>query len=149
MGSRSGCAHTASRASIPTAEVSRSHSAAASRILRGRNSSPSRVAKVCSAGPPVARRRRIISLNATVAGIRSASAAETTVATQPSMRASMVSSRSSAAVCSAVALGSNMPPSRLAWESSSSIFDGSASEAGSNPAASCSMPLMSTFMPRA
>ncbi|KLL93183.1 hypothetical protein NJ76_32150, partial [Rhodococcus sp. IITR03] len=38
-----------------------SHSAAASRTFRGRSSRPTSVAKVCSAGPPVARRRRRVS----------------------------------------------------------------------------------------
>ena len=143
-GSRSGCCHTPSRASTPAAWVSRSHSTAASRSLRGRSSRPTSVANVCSAGPPVARRRRRVSLSAEVPGIRSPSASVTTVCTQPSINASSVSSRSRAAVCSGVAFGSKMP-----WFSSCSISDGSVSEAGLNPRAKSSIPLMSIFMPLA
>jgi hypothetical protein len=46
-----------SRAPTPCFSLTLHHSAAASRRRRGRSSSPTRVAKVCSAGPPVARRR--------------------------------------------------------------------------------------------
>ena len=60
-GSRSGWSHTASRPSVPRAAASSSQSAAASRSRRGRSSRPTRVANVCSAGPPVARRRRTVS----------------------------------------------------------------------------------------
>ena len=76
--------------------------------------------------------------------MRSPSAAVTTVCTQPSTNASIVSRRSSAAVCSGVAFGSNTP-----WLSSCSMAPGSASDAGLNPCANSSMPLMSIFMPLA
>mgnify|MGYP002137610517 CR=1 FL=1 len=62
----------------------------------------------------------------------------------PSISASIVSSRSRAAVCSGVAFGSNTP-----WVSNCSIAAGSASDAGLNPCASSSIPLMSIFMPLA
>ena len=43
---------------MPRCSVSAAHSAVASRSRRGRNSSPTSAANVCSAGPPAARRRR-------------------------------------------------------------------------------------------
>ena len=49
---------------MPRASASEAHSRAASRSRRGRSSRPTRVAKVCSAGPPVARRRRSVSRSA-------------------------------------------------------------------------------------
>ena len=52
MGSRSGCIHTPSRASVPWRVRSEPHSVEASRSRRGRSSRPTREAKVCSAGPP-------------------------------------------------------------------------------------------------
>ena len=61
VGSRSGCIHTPSRASVPCRVRSEPHSVEASRSRRGRSSRPTRVAKVCSAGPPAARRRRTAS----------------------------------------------------------------------------------------
>ena len=50
-GIRSGCAHSASRPSIPRCSPSSRHSSAALRSCRGRSSSPTIVANVCSAGP--------------------------------------------------------------------------------------------------
>ena len=58
VGSRSGWVHTRRGRDTPCFSVTPHHSAAASRSRRGRSSSPTRVANVCSAGPPVARRRR-------------------------------------------------------------------------------------------
>ena len=71
VGSRSGCIQTASRASMPWRERSEPHSVEASRSRRGRSSRPTRAAKVCSAGPPAARRRRTASCSLAAAGIRS------------------------------------------------------------------------------
>ncbi len=70
------------------ASVSWRQIGAASRSLRGRSSSPTRVAKVRSAGPPVARRRLIASASALACGSRLLRPSSTTVATQPSTRAS-------------------------------------------------------------
>ena len=114
--------------------------------MRGRSSSPISVAKVCSAGPPEARRRRIVSVSAPVPGIRSPSALLTTCSTQPSISASKVSSRVSAACCSGVVLGSNDADELI----NSSSFDGLANNSvGSRSVVSCSMPLKSMLMPRA
>ncbi len=56
-----GCIQTPSRASVPWRVRSEPHRVEASRSRRGRSSSPTREAKVCSAGPPAARRRRTAS----------------------------------------------------------------------------------------
>ena len=71
VGSRSGCAQTRV-AAVDAAGVAsaRPTGAAASRSRRGRSSSPTSVANVCSAGPPVARRRRSVSRSAAGAGQR-------------------------------------------------------------------------------
>ena len=94
VGIRSGWDQTESRPSIPRASRSAAHKLAASRIRRGRNSRPTSVANVSSAGPPVARARRTASAKAGAEGIRSAVACVTTSSTQPSTRASIVSNRS-------------------------------------------------------
>ena len=88
---------------------------AASRSRRGRSSRPTRVAKVCSAGPPEARRRRIVSASAECPGSRSLAASATTVSTQPSTSASSVSSRRSAICCSGVSSGSSTPLPSSCW----------------------------------
>ena len=102
--------------SIPRACVTPAHSAAASRSIRGRSSRPTRAAKVRSDGPPEARRRRIASASAAPCTSRESAAADTTVATQPSTRASAVSRRASAAFCCGVSSGRNSvsPLQRLA-----------------------------------
>ena len=61
VGSRSGWPQSASRPATPRCSVSAAHSAVASRSRRGRSSRPTSAAKVCSAGPPAARRRRKVS----------------------------------------------------------------------------------------
>ena len=69
VGNRSGWLQTASRPSAPRASRTAAHRFAASRIRRGRSSRPTSVAKVASAGPPVARVRRTVSASAAAAGI--------------------------------------------------------------------------------
>ena len=88
--------------STPRCSVSSRHSSDAARSRRGRSSSPTTVANVCSAGPPEARRRRSVSRSASAPGSRSPTASATTASTQPSTSASSVSSRASAAFCSGV-----------------------------------------------
>ena len=61
VGSRWGLIQTPSRASAPCRVRSEPHSVEASRSRRGRSSRPTSDAKVCSAGPPEARRRRTAS----------------------------------------------------------------------------------------
>src|SRR5699024_2655193 len=131
-----------SRVATPCCSPTRLHSVAASRIRRGRSSSPTSVAKVCSAGPPVARRRRSVSRSASAPGNRSATASATTTSTQPSTSASSVSSRVSAACCCGVVCGCNSPEDDIA----SSMLAGLL---GSIWLANCSMADMSTVMPRA
>ena len=89
-------------------------SRAASRSRRGRSSRPTRVANVCSAGPPVARRRRTASRRDSAPAI-CVDARVTTMSTHPSTRASSVSSRASAAACAGVSSGSKTPDSRACW----------------------------------
>ena len=84
--------------------ASSAQSRAASRSRRGRSSSPTRVANVCSAGPPVARRRRTASRSESAPGICVA-ARVTTMSTQPSTRASSVSRRARAAALGGGVLG--------------------------------------------
>ena len=112
VGSRSGCVHTPSRASAPWRVRSEPHSVEASRSRRGRSSSPTSDAKVCSAGPPAARRRRTASWSLAAAGIRSAVAWPTTSSTQPSTSARVTSSRDSAACWAGVCWRSKSPPSK-------------------------------------
>ena len=100
-GIRSGCAHRASRPAVPRCSPSRRHSSAALRSCRGRSSSPTIVANVCSAGPPEARRRRNVSRSAAAPGNRSPTASATTASTQPSINAS-TSPPPSAAPCAGV-----------------------------------------------
>ena len=121
MGSRSGCSHTVSRASMPWRERSDPHNVEASRSRRGRSSSPTSAAKVSSAGPPAARRRRTASCILAAAGIRSAVAWPTTSSTQPSTSASVVSRRVSAASWAGVFFGSNRPPSSACWIAAGSV----------------------------
>ena len=143
-GSRSGCDHSESRRSIPTASPTRRHSSEASRARRGRSSRPTIEAKACSAAPPVARRRSHVSPSLAAVGRRSPTAAVTHASTQPSMRASRVSSRPRAASLTLVTLGPMSPP-----DSISCSFDGSWSAEGSRFAARSSMPEVSIRMPRA
>ncbi len=89
LGKRSGCDHSESRSSGPTASVTRCQNDAASRSRRGRISSPTSVPNACSAGPPVALRRRTVSAIASCLG-RRVVAATVTLSTQPSMSASVV-----------------------------------------------------------
>ena len=110
VGSRCGDIHTPSRASVPCRVRSEPHRVEASRSRRGRSSRPTRVAKVCSAGPPAARRRRTVSCSLAAAGIRSAVAWPTTSSTQPSTSARVTSSFSSAAFWAGDGSGSNSPP---------------------------------------
>lgn len=67
------------------------------------------VAKVCSAGPPEARRLRIVSRSASAEVSRDFAASWTTASTQPSTSASAVSRRAREAFCSGVSSGWNMP----------------------------------------
>jgi len=80
---------------------------------RGRSSSPTRVAKVRSAGPPVARRRLTASARASACERRSRATALTTVATHPSTRTSAVPRRPTAALSagrSSARLGTSVDP---------------------------------------
>ena len=82
---------------------------------------PTSVANVCSAGPPEARRRRIVSASAECPGSRSFAASATTVSTQPSTSASSVSRRRSAICCSGVSSGSSTPLPSSCWMLSGSL----------------------------
>ncbi len=126
---------------MPRDRPTNCHSSAAARSRRGRSSSPISVAKVCSAGPPVARRRRSVSRSALAPGNRSPTASATTVSTQPSTNASSVSSSAIAACWPGVIVGSNMP-----CPSAASMLDGSD---GSIEEASCSTAEKSTEIARA
>src|SRR5699024_3515411 len=90
VGRRSWDSQMASRYSIPSASWIVIHSFVASCSRRGRKSRPTREPKACSAGPPEARRRLIISRSA-LAESRGLAASVTTTSTQPSMSASNVS----------------------------------------------------------
>ncbi len=141
VGSRSGCSHRASRPSDPRLSRSSRHSCDASRIRRGRNWSPTKVPKVCSAGPPPARLRRTVSPKAAALASRPSAACATTSSIQPSISASSVSSRASAACCAGVFSGSNKPPVSASCRASG--FVGSI-----EPSASC-IREVSTVIPRA
>ena len=127
-GMRSGCDQTASRPSTPRSSSRARHSAAASRSRRGRSSSPTRAAKVCSAGPPVARRRRIVSR----------SAAAWAVAHGPPHRRSRPPSPRSAPATSPVARGPRPVPasSRSGRRRRREPRPGSPGRAWSGPASS-------------
>ena len=133
VGSRSGCCQMASRPSTPRSSLSEAHSAAASRSRRGRSSRPTREENACSAGPPVARRRRTVSRRAAAEGSIFSVAAQLSSSTQPSTRARAVSSFSSACSWAGVRCGMKTPCDRASWmpsglpgsssRASSSIFD--------------------------
>ena len=141
VGSRSGCIHTPSRPSVPWRVRSEPHRVEASRSRRGRSSRPTRVAKVCSAGPPAARRRRTASCSLAADGIRSWVAWPTTSSTQPSTRARVTSRRSSAACWAGDLDRSNSPPSIASCIAAGFI--------GSMPRSFSSMPEVSISMPAA
>ena len=118
MGNKSGCAHRASRASAPRWLRMAAKTVCASRKARGLSSIPTRAAKVRSAGPPAARRRRIASVSAALAGSLSPLACDTTSSTHPSMHANKVSSRATAAFCSGVSSGASKPPASTSCSAS-------------------------------
>ena len=120
VGARSGCAQSASRPASPARRSAPPRPPPPRAAGAAGAPGPTSEAKVCSAGPPAARRRRTVSRSACACGSRAA-AASTTSSIQPSTSASAVSSRSRAARCAGVVCGSNRPDESASCSASGSL----------------------------